>query len=61
MGRLLYQIILINGREVEIEADEIEEEDGGYVFTEEGEVVAEFTKNNIAGYNLCGEVEDAEL
>lgn len=52
---------MINGREVEIEADEIEEEDGGYVFTEEGEVVAEFTKNNIAGYNLCGEVEDAEL
>lgn len=61
MGRLLYQIVLVNGRDVMIEADGMEEEDGVYVFTEEEEVVAEFTRNNIAGYCLCGEVEDEEL
>ena len=44
------QIVLINGRVIEFEADEIEYEDGTYFFTLEGKTVAQFQKNNIAGF-----------
>lgn len=49
---MIFEIYLINGRYVEIEADEYELEDGTYKFYYEEEVVAEFQKNNIAGFDI---------
>ena len=46
----LYQVVFINGRIVEFFADSHEFEDGIYTFYFEGDVVAEFKRDNIAGY-----------
>ena len=53
---MIYQIVLINGRALLIEADEYECEDGVYKFYLNGEVVGEFLRNNIAGFCRDDEV-----
>lgn len=50
MGQLLYRVVMINARILEFEADEVECEEGIYKFYCEGELVAEFKRDNIAGY-----------
>ena len=47
---MFYQIVMINGRGVAFEADEVGEDDGTYKFYLNEELVAEFEKKNIAGY-----------
>ena len=46
----LYLVTFINGKMVEFNADEMECEDGVYTFWLDGEVVAQFKRDNIAGY-----------
>lgn len=54
-----YDIFLINGRAIEVSAESYEYEDGTYkFFDEEGEVVGEFQKNNIAGITVIEDDED---
>lgn len=52
---MTYLIVMINGRCVSFEADEVGEEDGTYKFYLDEELVAEFDKKNIAGYIAEGE------
>lgn len=47
---MIYQIMFINGRAIEFAADDFEFEDGVYRFLIDGEVIAEFVRNNIAGF-----------
>lgn len=47
-----YMIVTLNGRCFRFQAEEMEEIDGLYIFTNEGEVVAQFKKDNIAGWFL---------
>ena len=48
---MVYQIVLINGKIIEFIAEEHELEDGTYTFYHDGDVVAQFQKNNIAGFS----------
>lgn len=57
MGTSSYQIIMINGRIIEFEADSVEDDMGFLTFLEDGEVIGEFKKDNIAGYLSTGEIE----
>ena len=57
---MIYQIILINGKIIEFEADEHEYEDGTYTFILGGEAVAEFQRSNIAGYCRV-EIDEDEI
>ena len=45
-----YCIVFVNGKKLRFEADNLEFEDGVYTFYLEGDVVAEFKRDNIAGY-----------
>ena len=56
---MIYQVVLINGKIIEFLAEEYEYEDGTYTFYVGGEVMAQFQRNNIAGFS-CFEVEDDE-
>lgn len=56
---MLYQIVMINARIVEFEADEVETNENAYIFTVGDEVVAEFERKNIAGY-VSSEIESEE-
>jgi hypothetical protein len=49
----MYQVITLNARIIEFEADRVEMEDGVYTFYEDDEVIGEFKRDNIAGYVLC--------
>lgn len=57
---MIYQIILINGKIIEFEAEEYEYEDGTYSFFYDGEVMAQFQRNNIAGF-CKKEIADDEI
>ena len=57
---MIYQIILINGKIIEFEADAYELEDGTYQFYRDGEIVGEFQKNNIAGFWSVNEEDEYE-
>ena len=57
---MLYSVILTNGLDYPIEADEVETRDGIYTFIFDGEVIAEFNSNRIAGYFVEDEEEDAQ-
>ena len=48
---MIFQIVLINGKIIEFEADEWDFEDGTYTFLVGGEVMAQFQRNNIAGFS----------
>ena len=56
----IFEIVFINGKIVAFEADEVEYEDGVYTFYFEGETVAEFKRDNIAGYVRAERKEDEE-
>lgn len=57
---MIYQIIFINGRAIEFTADEFEFEDGVYRFLIDGEVIAEFVRNNIAGFYSLEETDEED-
>ena len=57
MERLLYRVVMINARILELEAEEVECEEGIYKFYLDGELVAEFKRDNIAGY-FVSEIEE---
>lgn len=50
MEILLFAVVMINGKMVVFEAEEVETIEDRYVFTSDGEIVAEFERKNIAGY-----------
>ena len=54
---MIYQIVLINGKIIEFEAEDYEYEEGTYTFYYDGEVIAQFQRNNIAGFYRL-EIED---
>lgn len=55
-----YQIIMINGRIIEFDADAVEDNMGFITFYLEGEAIGEFKKDNIAGYLAVGTIEGEE-
>lgn len=56
---MLFHVILTNGTDYTLSADSVERNDGIYSFIEDGEVLAEFNGNRIAGYYV-EELEDEE-
>ncbi len=56
---MVYTVVTLNGRGFMFEADEMCEVLGEYVFSLEGETVAQFKKEAIAGYFIT-RVEDDE-
>ncbi len=58
MEKLLFHIILTNGTDYVVEADDIERNEGIYSFLKDGKVIAEFNGNRIAGYFVDDEEED---
>lgn len=52
-------VITVNGKYFDFDADEVKDYGGEYAFYLEGEIVAEFMKNNIAGY-IMQEKEEEE-
>lgn len=57
---MIYQIVLINGKIIEFEAEEYEYEDGTYSFFYDGEVITQFQRNNIAGFCKM-EIDEDEI
>ena len=58
---MVFEIWLINGRYIQLEADSYELEDGTYKFYLEEEIIAEYQKNNIAGFLILRyEDEDSQ-
>ena len=57
MGKYLYQVVMINGRIVEFEADMVFSDEDKHRFCYEGKIVAEFERKNIAGY-IAAEIEE---
>lgn len=56
---LMYTVVTLNGKEFAFWADDMCEIDGVYIFSEEGETVAKFKKDAIAGYFVAhGDYED---
>ena len=53
-GEFLYQVVLISGRAIRFYADVVEEYGNDLEFKLDGETVAQFNKNNIAGYLILG-------
>ena len=47
---LMYTVVTLNGKGFTFFSDDMCEIDGTYIFSEEGETVAEFKKDAIAGY-----------
>lgn len=56
-----YCITFVNGKILRFEADNVEFEDGVYTFYLEGDVVAEFKRDNIAGYIVVEDDDFEEL
>ena len=56
---MIFTVFFINGKVTGFDADFVEEEDGTYKFYLDGELVAEFLKQNIAGYVMMN-VDDLE-
>lgn len=56
----MYTIVTLNGRGFVFEADEVDEIMGQLTFSLDGEVVAEFKKDAIAGYFISRYVEEDE-
>lgn len=54
MGEYLYQIMFIGGKAIAFQADEVNEYGNDLEFTVDGAIVAQFNKNNIAGYLVAG-------
>ena len=57
---MVYQIVLINGKIIEFLADEYEYENGEYTFYVGSEIVAQFQRNNIAGFYSLEIPDDEE-
>lgn len=55
----VYTVVTLNGRGFMFVADDVDEVCGEYVFSLEGEIVAQFKKEAIAGYFIT-RVEDDE-
>lgn len=55
-----YQIIMINGRIIQFEADAVEDNMGFITFYLDGEEIGEFKKDNIAGYLAVGGFEEED-
>lgn len=53
-------VITVNGKYFDFDADEVKDYGGEYAFYLEGEIVAEFMKNNIAGYIMQEKEEEDE-
>ncbi len=53
----LFQIFFINGKAIQLWGENLETYDGDIYISLEGETVAKFKLNNIAGYVLAGEQE----
>lgn len=60
MEKLLFHVILIDGTEYLVEADDIERNEGIYSFLMDGKVIAEFNGNRIAGYFVDDEEEEED-
>ena len=58
MGSFLYQVMFMNGKAVRFYADNCTDFDKQYVFYVNGDVIAEFTKDVIAGYMILGVNEE---
>ncbi len=57
---MLFHVILTNGTEYRVEADDIERNEGIYSFLTDGKVIAEFNGNRIAGYFVDDDENDEE-
>lgn len=57
MGKYLYQVVMINGKIVEFEADMVDSDEDKYRFWYDEKEVAEFERKNIAGY-VEAEIEE---
>lgn len=57
MGKYLYQVVMINGRIVEFEADMVFSDEDKHRFYYDEKIVAEFERKNIAGY-VEAEIEE---
>ena len=57
---MIYRVVMLNGRFMDFEAEEVCDEEETYKFYDDDEVVAEFSKKNIAGYVDLGEEEEEE-
>lgn len=55
-----YTIITLNGRSFTFIADEVKEFGGDYLFSENGDVVATFSKTAITGYFRSEVIDDDE-
>lgn len=62
MGKLLFQIFTINGKEIDFHADSVESDETTHRFLVDRWIMAEFERKNIAGYSAsedenedCGE------
>lgn len=60
MGILLFAVVMINGKMVAFEADEVETTEEKYLFLSDGEIIGEFERKNIAGYFMEEVIEDDE-
>ena len=57
----IFTIVTVNGKFFEFYADEVVDLDGEYIFSVDGDTVASFRKDNIAGYFMtCEDEEDDE-
>lgn len=54
MEELSYVVAMINGKMISFRADSHDSDDEIIKFYLEGLVVAEFKRNNIAGFMICG-------
>lgn len=52
-------IVTINGKNISFYADEVDSDESAHRFLEDGEIVSEFERKNIAGY-IAFEEEDLE-
>ena len=57
-GEFTFEILFANGRGVAFDADEVEDDGEKYLFKTHGDVIAEFSKNMIAGYIITGVNEE---
>ena len=56
---MLYMIVTINGKQLSFYADEVDSDESTHRFLEDGEIVSEFERKNIAGY-IAFEEKDVE-
>lgn len=60
MARLLYLVVMINGKNISFYADSVDSDESTHRFSFDGEVVAEFERRNIAGYVSVEEEEEED-